>query len=38
MLEEKITLEQARDDVLIMADRLACLYYFMVESILEDVD
>lgn len=38
MQEEKISLEQAKEDVLIMADRLASLYYFMVNSILEDVD
>lgn len=38
MQEEKIPLEQAKEDVLIMAERLASLYYFMVNSILEDVD
>ncbi len=38
MEQEKIEVQQAKNDVLIMAERMASLYYFMVNSMLEETD
>ncbi len=37
MEEQKIDIQQAKKDVLIMSDRLASLYYFMIKSMLEEL-
>ncbi|MDY3282519.1 L-2-amino-thiazoline-4-carboxylic acid hydrolase [Dysosmobacter sp.] len=38
MEKENMDVQQAKNDVLIMADRLSSLYYFMVKSILQEND